>query len=176
MLSLCYAFSYRVLILVHLFLAVSRDRGFSTDSKIAHAIANYLYLYINKISLRVTDFWNKVSKLFKGLYFLCQILLFFMDALNVHVAEKNKIKTKSNHTLFYFHKIAFKNDNIQFSFLFPQFFFHRSSCCYNLNMTSNSLHIPFETDLIMLQLNWTGPSRLNVAASSGNQDCVLKKN
>lgn len=176
MLSLCYAFSYRVLILVHLFLAVSRDRGFSTDSKIAHAIANYLQLYINKISLCVTDFWNRISKLFKGLYFLCQILQFFMDALNIHVAEKNKMKTKSNHTLFYFHKIAFKNDNIQFSFLFPQFFFHRSSCCYNLNMTSNSLHIPFETDLIMLQLNWTSPSRLNVAASSGNQDCVLKKN
>lgn len=86
---------YRVLILVHLFLAVSRDRGFSTDSKIAHAIANYLYLYINKISLCVTVFWNRISKLFKGLYFLCYILLFFMDALNIHVAEEKQNKNKN---------------------------------------------------------------------------------
>lgn len=72
-----------VLFLVHLFLAVSRDRVFRRDSKIAHAITNYLICIIDKISLCLTIYFlEQNTKIVQRLiFYVINIAIFLWTPL-----------------------------------------------------------------------------------------------
>lgn len=72
-----------VLFQVHLYLAVSRGRVFPRDSKIVHAITNYLICIIDKISLCLTIFGIEYQDCSKANISCDKYRYFFKDALNI---------------------------------------------------------------------------------------------
>lgn len=74
-----------VLFLIHLFLAVSRDREhvFPRESQIAHAITNYLICIIVKISLCLTIFGVEYQDCSKANISCDKYRYFLKDALNI---------------------------------------------------------------------------------------------